>query len=87
MAGHNNFNKLRGKMSLEQTEAVKERVEFLKNEMLLSELRKQSGMTQVELAKILGISQPTLSSRVARPLQWLGAVRHKMNAPCAFNFF
>ncbi len=80
MAGHNNFDKLRDKMSSKQKAAVKERVEVLKNEMLLSELRKQSGMTQVELAKILGISQPTLSSQENRTDMEIGTLQRMIEA-------
>lgn len=41
MAGHRSFDELRRKMSPEQKAAVKERVNVLEKEMLLSELRKQ----------------------------------------------
>ena len=61
MAGHYNYNELRKRMSPERRARVDQRVTKELERMLLSELRKLSGKTQVQLADALGIKQPTLS--------------------------
>lgn len=61
MAGHHKFSKLLDKMSPERRAQSDARVKELQAEMVLAELRKYSGMTQQEMADILGISQPSLS--------------------------
>jgi DNA-binding XRE family transcriptional regulator len=61
MAGHQKFSKLLDKMSPERRAESDARVRELQAEMVLAELRKYSGMTQQQMADILGISQPSLS--------------------------
>ena len=61
MAGHKSFNVLRNRMPPESRPSIDAKVRQLKAEMLLSELRKLSEMTQVEVARALGISQPEVS--------------------------
>ena len=61
MAGHKKFSTLIDKMPAERRVRSDARVKELRQEMLLAELRKHSGMTQKELAEKLGISQPGLS--------------------------
>lgn len=61
MAGHHKFSELEKKMSPERLARSNARVRELQAEMLLAELRKYSGMTQLQMAEILGISQPSLS--------------------------
>lgn len=61
MAGHRNFSELREKMTPAQRERSDARMKQMQAEMLLSELRKHTGMTQQEVADSLGISQPGLS--------------------------
>ena len=61
MAGHKKFSTLLGKMSPERRAHSDARVQAIRQEMLLAELRKHSGMTQSELAEKLGIAQPSLS--------------------------
>jgi transcriptional regulator with XRE-family HTH domain len=56
-----NFNELRAKMSPESRQRAEERAREMMSEMLLGELRRLSGMTQIQLAAALGIKQPTLS--------------------------
>ena len=61
MAGRHKFSKLIEKMPPERRANSDARVKELAAEMLLSELRKYSGMTQQEVADVLGITQPSLS--------------------------
>jgi len=61
MAGHRSVNILREKMGPERTAKAKARAKEMQAEMLLAELRKLGGVTQVELARKLGIKQPAIS--------------------------
>lgn len=61
MAGRHKFSKLTEKMTPERRARSDARLKELMAEMLLPELRKHSGMTQQEVADILGITQPSLS--------------------------
>ena len=61
MAGHRNINLLRGKIGPERVAKAKARAKEIQAEMLLAELRKLEGITQVELAQKLGIKQPAVS--------------------------
>mgnify|MGYP000467284037 CR=1 FL=1 len=56
-----NFNELRGKMSPASRAKAAAKTKEMMTEMLLSELRRLSGLTQNQLAYSLGIKQPTLS--------------------------
>jgi DNA-binding XRE family transcriptional regulator len=56
-----NFRELETKMRPESRARAKKRAQEMTTEMLLAELRKSAGITQVELASSLGIKQPTLS--------------------------
>ena len=61
MAGHRNFNELRNKMSparrARNDKAVKDELRL----MLLSELRKVEALSQSELARRMGVSQPAIA--------------------------
>lgn len=61
MAGHRNFNELRDKMGPQRRkkndQAVKEELRL----MLLSELRKVESLSQAELARRMGVSQPAIA--------------------------
>jgi len=56
-----NFNDLKAKMDPERLARSQARAKDMMAEMLLAEIRKQTGLTQEELAESLGIKQPTLS--------------------------
>lgn len=56
-----NFKELRDEMSQEHRDRADVRAQEMMAEMLLAEIRKQTGLTQEELAKTLGIKQPSLS--------------------------
>jgi DNA-binding XRE family transcriptional regulator len=84
MAGHRNINVLREKMGPKRVAKAKARARKFQAEMLLTELRKLEGVTQVELARKLGIKQPAISqleqqddmqiSTLQRMVQALGGV-------------
>lgn len=61
MAGHHPWSTIRDKMSPERRAKIEAGVVEMQRDMLLSELRKHSGLTQKELADRLGISQAGLS--------------------------
>jgi predicted XRE-type DNA-binding protein len=61
MTGRNKFETLKQKMGSSRIRDVEARTKTMIGEMLLSEIRKRSGMTQQEVADALGISQPGLS--------------------------
>jgi len=56
-----NFKELESKMTSERRGRVEAKTRQLLQEMLLSEVRKEAGLTQETVAKELGIKQPTLS--------------------------
>lgn len=56
-----NFSDLQAQMDPERLTRAKVRAKDMMAEMLLSEIRRQTGLTQEELAASLGIKQPTLS--------------------------
>jgi DNA-binding XRE family transcriptional regulator len=58
---HHPFSKLREKMTPAQRARVDALEKQMLAEMLLAEIRHAVGMTQTELAEILGVRQPTLS--------------------------
>jgi DNA-binding XRE family transcriptional regulator len=55
------FSELEKQMNPESRSRAKARAKEQIAEMLLSEIRQSSGLTQEELAKALGIKQPSLS--------------------------
>jgi predicted transcriptional regulator len=61
MAGRHNFDELRAKMTPARRARNDRAVKTELRRMLLSELRRTAGMTQVKVAKSMGITQPTLS--------------------------
>lgn len=63
MTGRNPYSKLRDQIPAERRRANEAAAAKMSAEMVLAELRKYSGMTQKQLAEILGVSQPTLSSQ------------------------
>ncbi len=55
------FSELRAKMLPDSRARAEARTREMISEMLLAEVRQLAGLTQEELAKKLGIKQPTLS--------------------------
>ena len=61
MSGHRNFNELRAKMSPESRQRSHEMANEMHREYVLSEIRRQVGLTQCEMADRLNVSQPAYS--------------------------
>lgn len=61
MAGHRNYNELRKRISPARRARNDRAIQQELKRMVLSELRRTAGMTQVRLAQTLGIKQPSLS--------------------------
>lgn len=56
-----NYNELRKRMSAERRDRNEAAAQQMLAEMALAELRKAAGLTQTELAQVLGVSQANLS--------------------------
>jgi len=61
MTGRNKFANLKEQLGAQRLQKATVKTKTMLAEMLLPEIRKHSGMTQKEVADILGISQPALS--------------------------
>ena len=59
MSGHRNFEELRKKFSSERRAHLDEEVKEMQREYAISQIRREAGFTQVEMAERLSISQPT----------------------------
>lgn len=80
MAGHKPFSELIDKMSPDRRARSDARVKELRQEMLLAELRKHTGMTQQELADKLGISQPSLSKMESQEDMQIGTLNRLVDS-------
>jgi len=80
MAGHHKWSKLMDRMSPERRARIDKAVRQDLERMLLVELRKLSGMTQVQLAKALGIKQPTLSQLESQDDMQISTLRRIVEA-------
>ena len=80
MAGHHPWSKLVQRMSPERRARIDKLVRQDLERMLLVELRKLSGMTQVQLAKALGIKQPTLSQLESQDDMQISTLRRIVEA-------
>ena len=61
MPGHRNYKELRNRLSPESRRRAENGAREDMAQMLLSEIRKLTGLTQQEVARELGITQPGLS--------------------------
>lgn len=69
------FAQLRAEMSPERQKRVKARAESLLQEMALAELRRARQMSQVELAHVLGIRQPSVADMEKRTDMYISTLR------------
>jgi transcriptional regulator with XRE-family HTH domain len=74
------FSELEEKMSPEARARVEARVKEAMAEMLIAELRKHVGLTQEQLAELLGIKQPTLSRLESQDDMQIGTLRRLVRA-------
>jgi len=80
MPGHRNFKDLRKQMSPKRRARNESRVKRELQRMLLAQLRRLSGMTQVQLAKALGVKQPTLSQLESQDDMQISTLRRIVEA-------
>ena len=62
MSGHHPFNRLREKMSADRKTANAAAAADMNREYVLAQIRREIGITQVELADRLNITQPTYAA-------------------------
>ena len=62
MSGHRSFDTLRSRMSPERREANAAAAQEMNRSYVLSQIRREIGMTQVEVANKLDIAQPTYAA-------------------------
>ena len=62
MSGHRSFDTLRSRMSAERREANVAAAQEMNRSYVLSQIRREIGMTQVEVANKLDIAQPTYAA-------------------------
>lgn len=55
------YKQLLAKQSPESQQRIAEKVEVLRQEIALSQLREELNLSQTELARTIGVSQPTLA--------------------------
>jgi len=75
-----NFRELEAKMSPDRVAAVKARAKEIMVEMLLAEVRKEVGLTQEDLARAMGIKQPSLSKLESQDDMQLSTLRRLIHA-------
>jgi transcriptional regulator with XRE-family HTH domain len=75
-----NFNELRNKMSPERRARVNNMTREMMVEMLLAEIRQEAGLTQNDLADVLGIKQPTLSKLESQDDMQISTLRRIIQA-------
>ena len=77
---HHPFSKLREKMTPRQLADADVKAREMMAEMLLAEIRKDAGLTQEELAEILGITQPSLSKLEGQDDMQISTLRRLIEA-------
>ena len=75
-----NYNELRRKLSPERRERNEAAANEMLAEMALAELRKAAGLTQTELARVLGVSQANLSKLEHQSDIQIGTLRRLVEA-------
>lgn len=74
------FSELQARMDPKHRADAKARAKDMMAEMLLAEIRRQTGLTQEELAASLGIKQPTLSKLEAQTDMQISTLRRLIEA-------
>ncbi len=74
------FEELRSRMSPQRQARIEQNAREMMVEMLLAEIRKEAGLTQVDLAEELGIKQPSLSKLEAQEDMQISTLRRIIQA-------
>ncbi len=80
MAGHRSYKELRKRLSPEARRRAEEGAREDMAQMLLSEIRKLTGLTQQEVARELGITQPGLSQLESQDDMQVSTLRRVIEA-------
>jgi DNA-binding XRE family transcriptional regulator len=75
-----NFKELEAKMSPQRRARIEALARDTMAEMLLAEVRRHAGLTQVDLAATLGIKQPSLSKLESQDDMQISTLRRIVNA-------
>jgi len=75
-----NFSELKARMSPEARVRAEARTKDMIAEMLLTEIRQLVGLTQEDVAKKLGIKQPTLSKLESQDDMYISTLRRLVEA-------
>lgn len=70
-----NFSELRARMSSESKERADAKTKAMLEEMALAELRRARELSQSELARILGIRQPSVADMEKRTDMYISTLR------------
>ena len=74
------FKSLEKKMPRQRLARARTRAKEVMAEMLLAEIRKEAGLTQEDLAKAMGIKQPSLSKLESQDDMQLSTLRRLIRA-------
>lgn len=74
------YRKLRESMTAKQRSRAEAEAKNMMTEMLLSEIRKEIGLTQEDLAATMGIAQPTLSKYESQSDMQISTLQRLVNA-------
>jgi DNA-binding transcriptional regulator YiaG len=80
MSGRNKFNQLRNRLSPERLEKVARKVETLREEMTLAELRQARELTQETLSATLHVGQAAVAKMEKRTDMYVGNLRRFVEA-------
>jgi DNA-binding XRE family transcriptional regulator len=80
MAGHTKFSDMTAKMSPARRQKIEHGANAAISEMLLSEIRKQAKLTQVEAAKAMGVTQAAMSHLESQDDMYVSTLRRLIEA-------
>lgn len=80
MSGHRSFNKLKDSMSGKSKKRVEKKINMLRQEMALAEVRKAMALTQTDLAESLHIRQAALARLENRTDMYISSLRKYITA-------
>lgn len=80
MSGRNKFSGLRDRLSPERQESIARKVETLREEMTLAELRQARELTQETLSETLHVGQAAVAKMEKRTDMYVGNLRRFVEA-------